>query len=82
MRRKQCHSQGLFFRIDDEYCTVLSALGQLVQMTWTAGLHFPMGRIFVSTTFTGQATDLLTSCPMGCEDCSVKDEAADREADN
>ena len=83
MRRKQCHSQGLFVGIHVEYCTILSELGQLVQITWTTGFQFPLGAgIFVSTTSTGQATELPTSCPICCEDSSLKDDAADREADH
>ena len=81
MRRKECHSQGLYARIHIEYCAALSELGQLVQMTWTTGFQFPVGAgIFVSTTSTGQATEVPTSCTMCCEDPSVKDDAVDREA--
>lgn len=83
MRRKQCYSQGLFLGIHVEYCTVLSELAQLVQMTWTTGFLFSEGAgSFVSTTSTGQATDLPASCPMCCEEISVKDDAADHKADH
>jgi hypothetical protein len=79
--RKKYHIQGLYDLIHVEYCTALTELGQLFQMTWTTGFQFAAGAgIIISTTSTGQATELPSSCPMFCEDSFVRDDVVDREA--
>jgi hypothetical protein len=52
-------------------------------MTWTTVFLFSeVAGNFVSTTSTGQATELPAACPMCCEESSVKDDAAGHEADH
>jgi len=55
VRGKQYHNQGLFTRIQVEYCAVLSEQGPLVYMTWTTGFQFPvrMGIFFHNLYRTG-----------------------------